>query len=590
MTGRTGFITAGLALALVSGCTAHRPARPASPPQPQGKAALVAFDSCADLLAGMRSALATSLATAPRKEAAVGGPAIGPQAGAAADAEHAAPIAGTDYSTTNTAESTVDEPDLVKTDGRRIVTVAGGVLRVVDAASRQVTGTLALPGAGGRVRYGLAGNLLLSGDRALVTLGPTAVPVDDIGDTGIVPTVALRQRLLLVDLSAAQPSIAGSYDIDGQVVDARQVGPVVRVVVTSAPRVGTPEEAGRAGLDDLLPRYSVSTKDGTVHRRVDCTSVTRPAIYSGTSMLTILTLDLSRPSLGTGDPVTIAADATTVYANGPSLYLAGPAGDWSATQLYAFDSSGTGRPRYLASGRVPGHLLSQYALSEWRGDLRLVTTAADTSTVYVLRRQGTVLREVGSAGGLGKGQRVYGVRFAGPVGYVVTFRQTDPLYTVDLSDPARPRVTGALELTGYSAYLHPLGDGQLIGVGQEADRDGRARGAQVSLFDVSDPARPRRVAHYVLPGTWSSSQYDPHAFLYWAPTGLLAVPVTGRGGGTTLALRVRGGTITPLSWPSSPAVEPLRTLVVNRTVWTIATNGLTATTLDTLTPEAWLPF
>src|SRR5262249_27258747 len=130
------------------------------------------------------------------------------------------------------------------------------------------------------------------------------------------------------------------------------------------------------------------------------------------------------------------------------------------------------------------------------------------------------LHEVGHVGGLGKGERIYGVRFVGPAGYVVTFRQTDPLYVVDLRDPATPRVAGELKINGYSAYLHPAGNGRLIGVGRSADDKGRATGMQVSLFDVADPTRPARIAQYVLPGGYTEAEYDPHAFLYWQPTGL----------------------------------------------------------------------
>jgi uncharacterized secreted protein with C-terminal beta-propeller domain len=166
------------------------------------------------------------------------------------------------------------------------------------------------------------------------------------------------------------------------------------------------------------------------------------------------------------------------------------------TELYQFDTSGTGRPKYLGAGSVPGYVLNQYALSEWQGNLRVATTSGDSSTVYVLRRSGHQLRQVGSVGGLGKGQRIYAVRFDAGAGYVVTFRQTDPLYTLDLRDAAHPKVTGALELDGYSAYLHPLGNGRLVGVGQEADTNGRVQGVQVSLFDVSDPASPRRLSQF----------------------------------------------------------------------------------------------
>src|SRR5262249_12398299 len=147
--------------------------------------------------------------------------------------------------------------------------------------------------------------------------------------------------------------------------------------------------------------------------------------------------------------------------------------------------SGAGRPAFVASGSVPGWLLNQYSLSEFDGHLRLATTTAapvplgpagpagnrpqdgTQNSVWVLTRHDARLMVTGSVGRLGRGERVYAVRFLGPVGYVVTFRQTDPLYVLDLRDPARPRVTGELELTGFSAYLHPLAGNRLLGVGQE---------------------------------------------------------------------------------------------------------------------------
>ena len=148
------------------------------------------------------------------------------------------------------------------------------------------------------------------------------------------------------------------------------------------------------------------------------------------------------------------------------------------------------------------------------------TTGTSESTVYVLRQDGRSLDVVGKVGGLGKGERIYSVRFVGATGYVVTFRQTDPLYTVDLRDPAKPTVTGELKITGYSAYLHPAGDGRLLGIGQEATEQGRIQGTQISLFDVRDPAKPNRLAQYHVQGAHSEAEFDPHAFLYWPQTGL----------------------------------------------------------------------
>src|SRR5207253_10361519 len=126
------------------------------------------------------------------------------------------------------------------------------------------------------------------------------------------------------------------------------------------------------------------------------------------------------------------------------------------------------------------------------------------SFVTVLAQRGDALASVGRVGNLGAGERIYAVRFIGDVGYVVTFKQVDPLYTVGLSDPEHPRVLGSLELLGYSAYLHPVGDGLLLGVGQAANEQGRTQGTQVSLFDVSDPAKPSRLSNKLV-GNGSSS-------------------------------------------------------------------------------------
>ena len=144
----------------------------------------------------------------------------------------------------------------------------------------------------------------------------------------------------------------------------------------------------------------------------------------------------------------------------------------------------------------------------------------------VLATRSGRLEKVGQVGGLGRSERIYAVRFIGDRGYVVTFRETDPLYTLDLADPARPRVTGELKILGYSSYLHPIGEHELLGIGQDATPEGIRQGTQLSLFDVADPAAPKLVQRRALGASTSSDvEYDHHAFLWWAPTRLAVVPV-----------------------------------------------------------------
>ena len=379
-----------------------------------------------------------------------------------------------DHLSTNTHEAGVDEPDLVKTDGARVVSIVDGVLRVVDVDSRKQTAAVTLPG-------GYATQLLLSGDRALV-LTAAGIPMEgDIAPGKVAPgevapdtsppvkpmPPGYGSQLALVDLTGAG-AVLGTLAVDGGYLDARQVGAVARVVVRSQPRMefAYPQDQSSttaallqnqsvvrsSTIADWLPRYELTANGRTTSGQLtDCASVSHPTDYTASSMLTVLTVDLQR-ELGVGDPVTIVADGNTVYGTGTSLFVADdhiahgetdmPTTSGSRTEVYQFDISAPGKPVYVASGGVDGGLLNQYSLSEHEGNLRVATTvydgASSQSMITVLARKGDQLTQIGKVTGLGVGERIYAVRFFGDIGYVVTFRETDPLYTVDLSDPAAP--------------------------------------------------------------------------------------------------------------------------------------------------------
>jgi Beta propeller domain len=641
-------------------------------------ARLMSFRGCGDELSALRKAAEASVGpfglpgvagspegTAYPAAQAAGAPtAAGAGAPAAAAPASTAPTVAPAYSGTNDYQAGVDEPDLVKTDGRRIVTVAGGVLQVVDAASLTVTGRLDLDAVGDSFGY-QPSNLLLSGDHALLLSGggPVARSADGA------PPPVFTSKLLLVGL-AGHLRVMSSYRIEGSLIDARQIGSAVRVVISSQPRLnfraqpyGTTDAqriaANRAvirnaGLDAWLPHYKETSGRGTSMGHVPCSAVSRPATYSGANLLTVLTFDLASDALGSGDGVAIVADGSTVYGTGSSLYVASD-GRWQAegpmgsggtsmpgrsatgqpqTEIYRFDITRPGPPRFAAGGSVPGYLLGQYALSEWRGYLRIATTTGSSwaiadgqppgaqtssSAVDVLSTRGPVMRLAGHIGGLGLTERIYAVRFMGPVGYVVTFRQTDPLYTLDLSDPARPRVRGAVALTGYSAYLHPASGARLIGIGRQADAMGHVGGTQVSLFDVSDLATPTRLATFALAAAVSEAEFDPHAFLYWPSSHLVVVPVQvagpvpatsvtpGRAARSpygphsgALVLRIDDSGITETGLVSQPDIgnanglawfPPIeRSLIIGQTLWTISNAGAMASDLTTLRQLAWISF
>ena len=500
---------------------------------------------------------------------------------------------------TNVQEVGVDEPDLLKTDGNRLLVVRGDALVVLD-----VSGTS--PREQGRVGLppGSAGELLVSGNTALV-LGTSwsAVPLPegegssgfaepDVsgGDTAapmIMTPGEPTAMLTTVDLSdPAAPRLVRTDEVEGSYVSAREHEGVVRVVVQSPPvmpfvmpqSVGVEDLAAdenrrivaESDAQDWLPQRVERDADGEVTGKVpllDCADVSRPAEPSGIGVLTVLTLDLAAPQAPAS--MAVAADGDLVYASPDRMYVAttrggwmwpmpvepGPAssvrpeGDSVTTQVHAFDVTDEDSTSYVASGDVEGWLMGRWAMSEHEGRLRVATTrgqawnpdgsAPDTdAAVTVLEESGDRLVAVGSVGGLGKGEQVRAVRWFGDLATVVTFRQTDPLYTVDLSDPAEPEVLGELKVPGYSAYLHPLGDGLLLGVGQDATEDGRTIGTQVSTFDLSDLAAPARVDNVVEPDSWSDVEGDSRHFTYLPSLRTALLPLTGMTGSSLWGLRV----------------------------------------------------
>jgi uncharacterized secreted protein with C-terminal beta-propeller domain len=331
-------------------------------------------------------------------------------------------------------------------------------------------------------------------------------------------------------------------------------------------------------------------------------------------MLTVTTIDLAK-GLDPVDSTGVMTDGRIVYASPTSLYVATES--WAArplpatpeqapnsvsTQIHAFDISEPTKTTYLGSGSVTGYLLSQWSLSDFQGVLRVVSTdqpawwgdssGESQSFLTTFRAGGGKLNQVGRLGELGRGERVYAVRFIGNDGFVVTFKQVDPLHTIDVSDPAHPKLLGTLTLPGYSAYLHPVGKDLLLGIGQDIGDHNEPTGTQISLFDVSDLAHPTRIAHASLGQGWSAAESDHHAFLYWPATGFVMVPFGQQAVGMHVA---KGGIdeigrVVQLDAKTSSLPQIERSLVVRGAVLTVSMQGVKASDLKTLADLGWAGF
>jgi hypothetical protein len=206
-----------------------------------------------------------------------------------------------------------------------------------------------------------------------------------------------------------------------------------------------------------------------------------------------------------------------------------------------------GETRYVGSGVVPGHVLNQFAMDEWYGYLRVATTrghvpdpSADSSISVLAEADGGSLVRIGAVSHLAPGEDIRAIRFDGDRGYVVTFKKTDPLFVLDLRDPAAPAVLGELQIPGFSTYLHRIDPTHLLSIGFDANDHGSFAffdGVILQIFDVTRPTEPVLLHREKIGTRGSSSEAatDHLAFNYFADRNLLAIPITvceGGGDGT----------------------------------------------------------
>ena len=400
----------------------------------------------------------------------------------------------------------------------------------------------------------------------------------------------------LVSAKPGQPlGTTASLRIDGQLIDSRAIDNTLYVVTTWFPRFDTvfptaaaskaqrKDAVARLTSAQILPMVRVSnaaSTSGTASPPVvqplmaDTDCQLQAANASSAVQLTTLTaINLASPTLERSSRCLLGG-VNAIYMSTKNLYLATsrfnvvaqgnnlfyPAQPTTDIHKFAVNAMAI---TYRGSGEVTGHLgwdasKTSYRLSEHQNDLRVVTYTSGTGwlgevgaavkNAPVSPAILSVLREDAAAAQLKtiatlpnaerpapiglSGEQVYAVRFLGDRAYVVTFRRTDPLYVVDLANPADPKVAGELKTNGYSDYLLPVGAegaGLLLGVGKDATADGRVQGVKVSLFDVANAAAPKELATRVLgqAGTVSGLDFGRHGINLFAVGNItrVALPV-----------------------------------------------------------------
>ena len=496
---------------------------------------------------------------------------------AAGPAKHAVGASGTG---TNVQEADVDESDVAKTDGRIVVRVEGRALVVTD-----VTGSTPRELS----RTTLTGpptvhpEVLLHGDRVLVVSDEPSVsyrgPIVDgreIAGEFVAPS-GRDSSTHMASFDVSDPTVPRLTDrrsIDGSLVSTREYADgTVRVVLTSGyppldfvqpNRDRTPAQATKenrrivraAPAEAWLPTVS----SGTEKPLLECTEVRHPRRPAGFGTVSVVGFSFDDPDRTTATGLTASGDL--VYSSADRLYAATSGGATTTVHAFALDGP---RTSYVGSGSVPGTVKDRWSFSEYDGHLRVASTTDSqrqpaSTVVTVLAERGDRLVRTGHVGGLGVDEQVKAVRWFGDVAVVVTFRQIDPLYTLDLSDPARPRVLGELKAPGFSSYLHPVGGDLLVGLGHEATTKGADLGTQAATFDLSDLGDVRRTdtldlgRHTVL-----AAEADPRAVTYLPEQRTLITPVTSwdTAGSRFVALHVsRDGQLSETaSWAAGPSVE-----------------------------------
>jgi len=435
-------------------------------------------------------------------------------------------LAASDYSPTNIQVAGVDEADIVKTDGEYIYLVSGNRTIIVKAyppEQAQVLSEIELQGT--------VIGIFINGDRLVVFEEETPYyPYYDLPswvEKTYVPYmfyISPKTYIKVYDVSDREnPRLQRELSADGQYVSSRMIGDYAYVVIN--------EPVYEQDDKPNLPRIYLGGNETEIPATDIYYSDVSDYYYMYTTIMAINTQnDDQEPTYET----ILLGASSNLYVSLHNIYLTfpvwgGDVGDFEKSSIHRIHIEGD-EIEYVASGEVPGMVLNQFSMDEYDDYFRVATTTHERTSrnhVYILDM---ALNITGSLEDLAPGETIYSARFMGEKGYLVTFKQVDPLFVIDLSNPSHPKQLRYLKVTGYSDYLHPYDENHLIGIGKETTDAGEFawyQGVKISLFDVTDVSKPLEIDKEIIGhrGTDSPVLWDHKAFLFDKSRNLMVIPV-----------------------------------------------------------------
>lgn len=459
-----------------------------------------------------------------------------------------------DYSTTNNQVEGVDEADSVKTDGKFIYAVADGKVSITDIRNpKNIQKAAAI-----KIEEGFYPSQLFLHGKTLVVLGEKYESYkeqqQEASSKRLMPVNSMTMVRLYDISNPKKPLIIREVGAEGYLNSARKTGDMLYFVTNVHPYFWIMDNFD----GDVLRPSMYDSKRSADAQLIDYKDI---AILPGAkepSYSVITAINLSAPATNKVVTKGYLGSSEQLYMSEENLYLTATTYDqqstpnagasdrmmWNPgsanTELFKFTLKGTD-VTFHSSAELKGQLLNQFSMDEYKGDFRVVMTEGTTwddkkpseNHLFILDEN---MKLTGAVKGLAKGERIYSARFMGDKAYMVTFRETDPLFVIDVANPKAPKVLGELKIPGFSNYLHPLDDTHLIGFGYEtvAEKNpsgGEPRiltlGMKISLFDISDFANPKEQATEIIGGrgTYSPVQYDHKALFQHKDRNLYGFPV-----------------------------------------------------------------